>query len=134
MRKLLYVLLFLSALPFLEAVPEARRACDAVMKQYVGFPSELVPVLASAKDGVSAEAAAPKLEALLPRLFALREQIKKLPVPDAETAKELESAYGLDMRTKWGEVFQEIYRLQAAACFNSESFQKIFMTMCLILR
>lgn len=134
MRKLLSFLIFLSALPVLEAVPTEQLDCDVLMKQYVGFPSELVPVLASAKDGSSAEAAAPQLEALLPRLFALREQIKKLPVPDAETAKALENAYGLQMRMKWGEVFQEIYRLQAAACFHSENFQKSFTTMCLILR
>lgn len=104
------------------------------MKQYIGFTAELVPVLVSAKDAASAETAAPQLEALMPRLFALRENIKKLPVPDAETAKALESAYGLEMRTKWGEVFREIYRLQAAACYNSESFRKSFTTMCLILR
>lgn len=133
MRKFLSALFFLLALPFLEAVPE-ELPCDALMKQYVGFPSELVPVLASAKDGASAEAAAPKLEALMPRLFALREQIKRLPVPDAETAKALESAFGLEMRMKWGEVLHEIYRLQDVGCYNSERFRKSFTTMCLILR
>ncbi len=133
MRKLSFLPAFLGALPLLAAAP-ASQNYEAAMKRYVAFPAELVPVLASAKDGKSAEAAAPKLEALLPRLFELRETIKRLPVPEADEAKTLESTYGLAMRKKWGEVFDQIYRLQAVGCYDSESFRKSFATMCLILR
>lgn len=136
MRKLLFFLLLLSLLLATGSAEqqEAVTGYDAVMKQYVGFPAKLIPVLSSARDAASAQTAAPKLEALLPQLFQLREQIKQLPVPDSTSARALESRYALEMRTQWGAVFREIYRLQAAECFGSESFRKNFTMLCLILR
>lgn len=135
MRKLFSVFSLFCSLILLASAQEGTLPdYDAAMKEYVSFPAELIPVLASAKDRASAEQAAPKLKALLPRLFEMRETIKKLPVPDSAEAHALENRYALEMRTQWGAVFKEIYRLQSAECFGSESFRKNFTMLCLILR
>lgn len=107
---------------------------DAALDEYIALADALLPILSSARDRASADAAAPGLEAEIARLYRVREKLKKLPEPGNAESKELERKYAMRMRTQWGRVFDEIYRLQAAECLGSESFRKAFTTLCLILR
>ncbi len=127
-------------LPVLVAAPAALAqqagippSVDAAFDRYVRLPDTLVPILESATDKASADAAADALFAALPELYEARSGLEAIAaLSPAETAA-VEEKYGLAMRRNWGKVFQEIYRLQRARCYESVPLLKQFQTMCMML-
>lgn len=113
---------------------EISPACETAMNEYISLADALISVLGPVKDTATAESAVASLSAMLPSLIEVRKKINDLPpLQDADKA-ELERRYAMKMRTQWGEVFREIFRIQSAQCFHSDSFREVFTSMCLILR
>ncbi len=134
MTRALIPLCLLAALPVAMAQQAAiPPSVDAAFERYTHLPGLLVPILESATDKASADAAADKLFAALPALYEARSGLEEIArLSPAETAQ-VEKKFGLKMRREWGKVFEQIYRLQRAQCYGSLPFVKQFQTMCMML-
>lgn len=124
----------IACMAVVQAQAEITPAYETAMNEYITFADSLLPVLVSVKDTATADAAAPSLSAMLPTLIEMRGKINNLPPLQGSDKVELERRFALKIRTQWGDVFREIFRLQSAQCFNSASFRDVFTSMCLILR
>lgn len=105
---------------------------EKAFAQYNELPALLTPVLEEAKDKESAEAAAPKLHALLPKVYDARSALQDVRLTP-EMQEELRQKYGRKMQEEWGQIYQHIFRLQKTRCYNSLAFFKQFHTLCLML-
>ncbi len=111
----------------------ADKALEDVFARYIKLGEELAPVLAAAKDATSAEKAASALKDMLPRVIDTGREIKAISSLNAEETKELLAKFEKPMRTAWGKVFDEIYRLQKTQCYGSVSFFSPFSILCSLL-
>lgn len=105
---------------------------EQAFAQYNELPALLTPVLEEAKDKESAEAAAPRLHALLPKVYDARTALQDVRLTP-EMQEELRRKYGRKMQEEWGQIYQHIFRLQKTRCYNSLAFFKQFHTLCLML-
>lgn len=108
-------------------------AIEGAMQRYVALPDALLPVLEAAKDRKSADAAAGDLEALLSRVYAARKEMSRIPSLSPEVSASVRSKYEQQMRTRWGKVYDQIYRLQRVKCYMSVPYFKHFSTLCRML-
>ncbi len=127
-------------LPLLLAVPAALAqqagipaSVDKAFARYTRVAETLLPILESAKDKATADAAANQLFAALPELYDARCGLEEIANLNAAETAAVEKKYGLAMRRNWGKVFEQIYRLQRAQCYGSIPFLKQFQTMCMML-
>lgn len=123
------LLVAVGAAPGAEVPAEVQRAFE----HYTALPDALVPVLQSAQDEQSAEKAAPELQALLTRVFDARRELNAIPALEPDVAEEVRRRYEQNMRTGWGRVYEQIYRLQRARCYENVPFFKQFQTLCVLL-
>ncbi len=105
---------------------------EQAFAHYNELPALLAPVLEEAKDKESAEAAAPKLQALLTKVYDARSELQNIKLTP-EIQAELKEKYGRKMQEDWGRIYQNIFRLQKARCYLSLSFFKQFHTLCMML-
>lgn len=113
------------------AIPEE---LDRIFSGYMQLADDLAPVLAEAKDKDSAEAAAVKLNALLPRVYDARSELMKIEKLSPEEQAELQQKYGKAMQQKWGKVYEQIFRLEHAKCYASPAFFTQFRALCMMLQ
>lgn len=106
---------------------------DRSFADYVALPDTLVPILESATDKASADAAADKLFAVLPKVYDTRSALQKIPALTPSTAAAVQEKYEREMRTGWGRVYAQIFRLQKVRCYDSVPFFKQFHTLCMML-
>lgn len=106
---------------------------DAAFRNYVALPAMLTPLLAKVKDKESAEAAAEELQRLLPYVYDARYDLGKIQSLSPEVAAELRRRYEKDMRTRWGELYDHIYRLDRVQCYRAPAFSKQFTILCMML-
>ncbi len=106
---------------------------DQAFLHYAELPDKLVPILSSAVDKASADAAADSLFRALPALYDSQEELRKWKSLPPELAPAIREKYEQRLRTGWGEVYQQIFRLQKAKCFGSLPFFRQFQTMCRML-
>ncbi len=125
------VLLF--ALAALVQAQEIAPGVDAAFAAYAGLPSKLVPILASAQDKDSADAAAPCLKAALPAVYDARTALHNIPALSKEETQLVQRKYETQLRREWGTLFEQIYRLQKAQSYGSLAFFRQFQTLCLML-
>lgn len=129
-RLLLSVVLLLGAVVCGEDTP---RTVEEVFARYTELPEALLPVLQSAQDQESAEKAAPALMELLPRVYDSRRELLSIPKLTPAEASLVRSKYETKMRSGWGKVFEQIYRLQRVRCYECVPFFKQFNTLCSLL-
>lgn len=113
------------------AIPED---IDRTFAEYLQLADDLMPVLAEAKNKESAEAAAVKLNALLPRVYDARTALMKIEKLSPEVQTEVLQKYGKDMQQKWGKVYEQIFRLEHAKCYASPAFFTQFRALCMMLQ
>ena len=106
---------------------------DKAFANYVALPDTLVPILAGVKDRASADAAADKLYAELTKVYDTRSELQKIANLPPEVAQRLKQKYDKEMRTRWGEVYHHIFRLQKVRCYDSMPFFTQFHTLCMML-
>lgn len=106
---------------------------DRAFADYVALPDTLVPILAGVKDKATADAAAEKLYAELPKVYDTRSALQKITELPPDVAQLLKQKYEKDMRTRWGEVYNHIFRLQKVRCYDSLPLFKQFHTLCMML-
>ncbi len=106
---------------------------DKAFSNYVALPDTLIPILAEVKDKASADAAADKLYNELTKVYDTRSELQKIANLPPEVAEQLKQKYEKEMRTRWGEVYHHIFRLQKVRCYDSMSFFKQFRTLCMML-
>lgn len=106
---------------------------DKAFSDYIALPDTLVPILAEVKNKASADAAADKLYAELTKVYDTRSELQKIASLPPEVAKQLKQKYEKEMRTRWGEVYHHIFRLQKVRCYDSVPFFKQFRTLCMML-
>ncbi|GEM_PF-1402703 len=106
---------------------------DKAFANYVALPDTLMPILAGVKDKASADATAEKLYLELSKVYDTRSALQKITNLPPEVSQQLKQKYEKEMRTRWGEVYQQIFRLQKARCYNSMPFFKQFHTLCMML-
>lgn len=108
-------------------------AVESAFQSYVSLPDALLPVLESARDKASADRAAADLQALLPRVYEARCALRKIESLTPEEQRLVRERYETAMRTRWGKVFDHIFRLQRKRCYESINFFKHFNTFCVML-
>ena len=108
-------------------------ALDGAFRRYVSLPDALLPVLESAKDRKSADHAAADLQALLPRVYEARQELRSIQALTPQQQQTVRERYESAMRSRWGKVFDHIYRLQRSHCYESVEFFKHFSTLCVML-
>ena len=116
------------------------QAQDALPRQiteafdaYVALPQSLVPVLKSASDKQSADAAAVRLLPELKKLYGIRDALRKVNALTPQQNEVIRRKYERDMREQWGLVYTEMFRLQQNRCYGSNDFAKLYKLMCLLL-
>lgn len=105
---------------------------DQAFSHYNELADRLIPILESAKDKESAEAAASELNALLPKVYDVRTELQKLKLAPEEQ-EEARQKYGHAMQVRWGKAYEHIFRLQKSRCYDSLAFFKQFHTLCAML-
>lgn len=123
--------LMMAALPVWAV--DVPQSVDTAFRHYTDLPNMLLPVLEGVKDKESAEKAAPELQKLLAFVFDARRDLGKIDRLSPEVSAEVRRRYEQDMRSRWGKVFDHVYRLQKVKCYKSESFAKQFNTFCMML-
>lgn len=113
------------------AIPED---IDRAFSSYMQLAKDLAPVLAEAKDKATADAAAEKLNALLPRVYDARNDLQKIERLSPEVQQEVLQQYGKTMQQEWGKVYEQIFRLERVKCYASPSFFKQFRALCMMLQ
>lgn len=106
---------------------------DKAFSDYIALADTLAPILASAQDKVSADAAADQLFAELPKVYDVRSALHSIQDLPPEAAATIKTKYEAEMRTRWGEVYRHLFRLQKARCYDSIPFFKQFHTLCMML-
>lgn len=106
---------------------------DKAFAEYVALPNTLLPILEEVKDKATADAAADKLYAELPKVYDSRSELQKIATLPPEVAQHLKQKYEKEMRSRWGKVYNHIFRLQKARCYDSLPFFKQFHTLCMML-
>lgn len=125
------LLMAVGALPLgAESLPPA---LAGVFERYVALPDALLPVLESAQNKQSADRAAADLQALLPRVYEARRELRGIASLTPEQQLAVRRRFETAMRTRWGKVFDHIYRLQRSHCYESVEFFKHFSTLCVML-
>lgn len=124
----------LCAAAFPIAAADGSVALEAALQHYIALPDALLPVLEAAKDKESAEAAAADLQALLPRVYEVRRELMEIPELAPETAAAVRKKYEMQMRTRWGKVYEHIFRLQRVRCYEALAYFKHFNTLCMLLQ
>ena len=109
------------------------REVDQTFATYTAIPSTLVPVLEKVVDRKSAETAAPKLRTELITLYKNRSELEKIQTLSPAVKAEVLQKYEMDMRRSWGQVYEQIFRLQKAQCYGSVNFYREFQTLCMML-
>ena len=103
------------------------------MQRYISLSEELLPVLEAAKDKKSADDAAPQLQGLLSLVYDSRREMNAIPALEPNVAEAVRAKYEKEMRTRWGKIYETVFRLQQAACYGSSAYFKQFNTLCLML-
>ncbi len=109
------------------------REVDQAFATYTAIPATLVPVLEKVVDRKSAETAAPKLRTELVTLYKNRSELEKIQTLSPAVKAEVLQKYEMDMRRSWGQVYEQIFRLQKAQCYGSVNFYREFQTLCMML-
>ena len=106
---------------------------DTAFANYVALPDSIVPILERVKDKSTADAEADNLYKELTKVYDTRSELQKIAKLPPEVAEQLKPKYASDMRTRWGEVYKHIFRLQKVRCYESIPFFKQFHTLCMML-
>lgn len=112
------------------AIPEY---IDQTFAQFTAIPEELYPILAGVTDRESADQATEALNALLPKVYDIRTELRNITELPVDVKTELLRKYEIPMRRNWGKVYEEIFRLQKVRCYDSLSFFKQFHALCMML-
>lgn len=127
------VALLLAAMPVIAAEGALPKHVTDAFEAYIALPNTLVPVLESAKDRKSADAAAPALKNELRKLYDTRTALQNVKTLDAGQKELVMKKYERPMRERWGRVYSQMFRLQNNKCFQSPEFAHLFQIMCLML-
>lgn len=100
---------------------------------YNSLPGVLVPILEKVTDKESADAAAPALNKVLPRLYDIRTALSSIDKMPPEVDAEVRKKYAAQMQRNWGKLYEQILRLQQVDCYNSPDFFKQFYILCMML-
>lgn len=116
------------------AEPALPGRLEQAFESYISYPSTLVPVLESVQDQASADAAAPRLRREIERLYDLRSGLQGITslTPDQQVV--IKTRYERSMREQWGKVYEQIFRLQKARCYQSRDFSQLFRLLCMMLQ
>ncbi len=106
---------------------------DKAFADYVALPDKLIPIMTGVKDKATADAAAEPMFAELQKVYDTRSALQKITKLPPEVATQLKNKYEKDMRTRWGKVYEQIFRLQKVRCYDSLPFFKQFHTLCMML-
>ena len=92
-----------------------------------------MPILESVTDRESADAAAPRLNAVLPRVYDARTELTAISSLPPQVRREVLQKYEQSMRENWGKLYEQLFRLQQARCYNSLAFFRQFHALCAML-
>ncbi len=106
---------------------------DEAFASYANLPALLIPILAGAQDRDSADVAAPKLFAALPAVYDARSALHRIPTLGPRETQLVQQKYEKKLRSEWGKLFEQIYRMQRNRCYGSLPLFKQFQTLCLML-
>lgn len=106
---------------------------DQAFEHYAQLPEKLVPILSSAVDKESADAAANALFRTLPAIYDAQTELRQFQTLSPDVSGAVREKYERRIRTGWGEVYQHIFRLQKDKCYGSLPFFRQFQTMCRML-
>lgn len=123
-------------------VPMAASLCSAnslppeiegAMEGFCALPSKLLPVLSSVKDKASADAAAEPLYRELSEVYKVCDAMRSIRQLSTEQSALVRARYEMRMRTEWGKLYEQIFRLQREQCYYSTAFNKQFQTLIMML-
>lgn len=103
-------------------------------EDYIAYPGELVPILASVQNQETADAAVVPLRRQLEKLYDLKSGIQGIQSLTPSQQVLVKTLYERRMREQWGEVFKQIFRLQTEKCYQSREFSRMFRVLCMMLQ
>ncbi len=110
------------------SAPPARDPHEAILEDMIATMTEMVDVLETVQDPASAEAAAPKLEALVTELNAIEARMEAIGDPDPAKEDALMAVYEEPMQDVFDGFMEQMMRLQ----MEPELFEplaEVFMQM-----
>lgn len=125
----------LGVLPIVAGVVQAAIPANVeqAFEMYCSVPNELVPILEKVTDKESADAAAPALLKVLPKLYDVRTALSSIDKMSPEVEAEVRKKYAAQMQRNWGKLYEQIFRLQQVDCYKSPAFFKQFYVLCMML-
>lgn len=129
---------FLSILMTAAAVLQAPAAelsapLQDAFESYCALAETLTPILGSVQDRATADAAAPKLHAELNRIAETYDKLKVAKDLTEPQKQEIEKRYATRMRTEWGKLYSEMFRLNRVQCYRCPAFAKEYGNMNMML-
>lgn len=86
---------------------------ESAMEDQIGYMKEMNSILASVKDDASAEAARPRIEAVVEKMNALAERMQKIGKPSKEREAELKKKYEAQLKEVTGELMGNMMKLMS---------------------
>ena len=109
------------------------REYDAAFERYIALGDELSLLLEKAQDRRSAETLAGELQGVLLRVDESRLEMRSITNLTETQSRHIREKYEKRMRTSWGKVYDQIYRLQKSRCYDSVALLKPFSILCSFL-
>lgn len=106
---------------------------DAAFERYIALGDELSLLLEKAQDKRSAETLAGELQGVLLRVDESRLEMRAITNLTEAQSRHIRERYEKRMRTSWGKVYDQIYRLQKSRCYDSVALLKPFSILCSFL-
>ena len=102
-------------------------------ERYIALGDELSLLLEKAQDKRSAETLAGELQGVLLRVDESRLEMRAITNLTEAQSRHIREKYEKRMRTSWGKVYDQIYRLQKSRCYDSVALLKPFSILCSFL-
>ena len=121
------------AAPLSTAAEQLSPEIEEAMESFCALPAKLLPVLSSVTDKATADAAAEPLYRELSGVYEVCDAMRGIRQLTPEQSALVRKRYEMRMRTEWGKLYEQIFRLQRAQCYYSTAFNKQFQTLSMML-
>lgn len=106
--------------------------CQA-FEAYIASAEQLAPVLKGVTDKESADASTEPMKKAMTSVYHAHNGMRSIQSLTPAQTELVRQQYEQRMREQWGNVYEQIFRLNKTNCYQSPSFSKLFHVMCMML-
>lgn len=100
---------------------------------YIAAAEEIAPILEKVQDKASADSASAPMKKAMLSLYHAHNNMQAIEQLSPAQNEQIRKQYEQPMREKWGKVYEQIFRISKAKCYQSPSFSKHFHVMCMMM-